>query len=105
MKILFYIAILGLVGCGYGADPKVVEIEKEVPVPLPPDGSGGSGGTSWGEMRQLFQRNCAQCHGNDRFGQSETAMRQSRSESMIRSGRMPPNQNGFNDRAKMLNFF
>lgn len=106
MRILALIMVFGLMGCGY-QDPKVVEIEKEVPVPVPGPGQGGTAGTTWGEMRQLFQKNCSRCHGNDRFGQSETEMRdpKNRVESQIRTGRMPPNQNGFNDRAKMLNFF
>jgi hypothetical protein len=98
-----------LFSCGeQGADTKIIEIEKPVPIPCDPgSGGGGESGTSWAEMRTLFNRNCVQCHANDAFGQSEAAMRASLSEAKIRNRSMPPNQNAMSeaDRDAMLNFF
>ena len=101
--IVLLLAFAFMLGCG--SDPKIVEIEKEVPVPVPGGGPGDQAGTSWTQMRALFQKNCAKCHGNDRFGESEQAIRQSNAENLIKTGRMPPNQNGFTDREAMLRFF
>jgi mono/diheme cytochrome c family protein len=94
-----------LTSCGQKESVKIVEIEVPGdPIVIdPPD----EPGTTWAEMRALFDRNCQGCHRNDPFAQSESAMRESRSEAMIRARQMPPNQNNFSDsdRAAMLNFF
>lgn len=103
----FLAGILALSACGEKPPSReIVEIEVPVPIPCGP-GGGGDPGTSWAEMRGLFNKNCAQCHSNDNFGQSDAAMRASLSEAKIRNRSMPPNQNAMSDtdRSAMLNFF
>lgn len=105
---LVLIAMWALTNCG-GEKESVRIVEVEVPTdPIvidPPD----EPGTSWSEMRALFERNCASCHRNDPFAQSESAMRDTRYrvEALIRAREMPPNQNNISqeDRQNMLNFF
>jgi len=102
MKIFLVLAMIG--GCGAKESIRVVEIEK--PIPIPGDTIEPGPGTSWAEMRNLFNKNCESCHRNDPFAQNEQALRDSRAGSLIQSRKMPPNQNGFDaDRVKMLNFF
>jgi hypothetical protein len=109
MRILLpFLASIALSSCGSGEKVKIVEVEVPAdPQPGPGPGPAPQPGTSWAEMRTLFNENCASCHRNDPFAESETALRASRSEAKIRNRTMPPNQNAMseNDRAKMLNFF
>lgn len=109
MKKTLFLALI-LIGCGYGSEKEKVKIV-EVEVPGEPGPGPGPGptpqpGTSWAEMRGLFDRNCAQCHRNDAFAQNEAAMR-AIGDGMIRSRKMPPNANAMSedDRRKMINFF
>ena len=104
---IFLFGLLAAVACGQKESVKIVEVEVPGdPIVIdPPD----EPGTDWAEMRTLFDRNCANCHRNDPFAESESAMRDPRFrvEALIRGRQMPPNQNNFSasDRAAMLNFF
>ena len=109
MKFIIAVGLLSLAGCGESPQREIIEIEKPIPIPCQPGGDGGNQGTSWTKMRNLFNKNCIGCHGNDPFSQSETAMRDPRFrvEAKIRNRSMPPNQNAMSeiDRTAMLNFF
>jgi mono/diheme cytochrome c family protein len=109
MRVLLLTGLLALLSCGQERESvRIVEVEVPEdpgPGPDPVDPPG----TSWAEFRGLFDRNCASCHRNDPFAESEASMRDPRNrvEALIRGRQMPPNSNAMSesDRAKMLNFF